>query len=121
MLSDDAYHWRPPPLPAPVIWEVNVKLVCQRKAHAANRVRRAQDNDGNWIDVQPRPRLTWQDVFQVMTDADGCCHWCGADVGYKGTLDHLTRVADGGSNQRSNLVWSCLPCNRKGYWREPAE
>jgi hypothetical protein len=95
----------------------DVKSICQRKAYAANRKRRAPTPDGQWVDVIPMPRLTWQVVFDVMTSADGKCYWCSVVVGTYGTLEHLQRIADGGTNDRSNLTWACLPCNRKGYYR----
>lgn len=48
-----------------------------------------------------------------------CCRWCGAHVlvGVGGkdprraTLDHVTPRAAGGSNERENLVTSCVSCN----------
>jgi hypothetical protein len=99
----------------------SVRAACQRKAHAGNRKRRVQDSDGEWRTVQPEPRLGWTDVYGVMTAAAGRCYWCAERVGVDGTLEHLTRVCDGGTNDRVNLAWACLPCNRKGYYREPLE
>jgi hypothetical protein len=95
----------------------DIRRICKRKAYAANQRRRAQMSDGQWSDVTPTPKLTWQVVFDVMTLSRGKCCWCGANVGIEGTLEHVKRIADGGTNDRSNLAWACLPCNRKGYYR----
>lgn len=53
------------------------------------------------------------------------CHWCHHDIalgtsrgGKKlATIDHITRVTDGGTNESSNIVWACKQCNsERHYW-----
>ena len=95
-----------------------IRRVCQCKAYAANRPRRCQHTDGEWATVQPSPKITWETVYDVLCCSHGHCHWCGECVGLNGWLEHLIRVADGGTNERSNLVWSCKRCNLRGYYRE---
>jgi len=75
------------------------------------------NDEGEWIIIQPQPKLTWLQVASVMLDAFGRCHWCGKSVWLEGSLEHVKRIADGGTNNYSNLAWACLPCNRKGYYR----
>lgn len=43
---------------------------------------------------------------------DGC-FWCGCDLHGAGHLDHVIPVSAGGASERSNLVWACIPCNRR--------
>jgi 5-methylcytosine-specific restriction endonuclease McrA len=95
------------------------KRICQRKAQNANRPHRVMRNDGEWISVVPQPKLTWLDVMSVMLDAFGHCCWCGIAVWLEGSLEHIKRIADGGTNDYENLAWACVPCNRKGYYRDP--
>lgn len=90
---------------------------CRRKAQNASRTRRIPDCDGNFATVQPEPKLTAETVLRVMLDAFGHCCWCHVSCWINGTLEHVTRVADGGTNDFANLAWACLSCNRKGYYR----
>lgn len=43
--------------------------------------------------------------------ARGKCEYCNASIGMKGTVDHGIPQAKGGSNERSNLRWSCRCCS----------
>ncbi|MGH8399111.1 MAG: HNH endonuclease [Gammaproteobacteria bacterium] len=94
-----------------------LKSACRAKAKNANKPRRRQDDNGEWITVQPLPMLVWTDVLAVYLAYCGRCKWCGRFVGLPGTLEHVKRVADGGTNSAGNLAWSCKRCNSKGYWR----
>lgn len=42
---------------------------------------------------------------------DGCCAYCGKQIGMAGTIDHYLPEALGGTNARSNLRWCCTECN----------
>lgn len=56
---------------------------------------------------------------QVIREAGYTCQYCGkceADM----TVDHIVPVADGGTNDKANLVCCCLDCNKKkGYMPLP--
>ncbi len=42
------------------------------------------------------------------------CHWrFEGCTGKSTTADHLLAVSQGGGNELSNLVGSCMPCNRR--------
>jgi len=42
------------------------------------------------------------------------CHYCDVVVHRRRiTLDHIKPICEGGGNESSNLVLSCLPCNQK--------
>ena len=99
-----------------IVWPEVLK-VCRRKASSANRTRRVMDDNGVWNNVKPQPAIATITILRVMLDAFGRCCWCGAQVWTDGTLEHLQRIADGGTNALANLAWACLPCNRKGYYR----
>lgn len=52
---------------------------------------------------------------------NGRCVYCEAQADL--SLDHLRPVSKGGSNESSNLVTACMPCNRERGtkpWREYA-
>lgn len=61
------------------------------------------------------PRLQqcdWMDLkAQVHAESGGRCFYCDFDTRPWSVCDHLTPIARGGTNDRSNLVTSCDPCN----------
>lgn len=46
---------------------------------------------------------------RVQAGVVGPCFYCGDDLA--STVDHLVPVTKGGTDDRSNLVSCCLPCN----------
>jgi 5-methylcytosine-specific restriction protein A len=51
----------------------------------------------------------WQQLrLRILQRDGGVCHWCG---GPARSVDHVTPKADGGSDDPTNLVASCVPCN----------
>lgn len=58
------------------------------------------------------------------------CHWCGRQfkgplsryrgqkVLFKPTLEHIVALADGGTNDYSNLALACHPCNTQHHKRQ---
>ena len=94
------------------------KKVFQRKAYAANRPRRIPDGAGGWETIQPLPRLTYHDIEIVYLRTGGICMWCRIFAGLAGTLEHVKRIAAGGTNEMTNLDWACKRCNEKGYYRD---
>lgn len=44
---------------------------------------------------------------------NGCCFYCGNRFAFSIiTIDHVVRKRDGGTNEMSNLVLACFPCNQ---------
>ena len=43
--------------------------------------------------------------------ADGRCAYCQRRIGMAGTVDHYLPQALGGTNEKTNLRWSCVGCN----------
>lgn len=66
--------------------------------------------------IRPKPSIS----LQALIDRDGlhCC-WCGQlcdlnanrDTDLYPTREHVVRLADGGSNDPSNLTIACRKCN----------
>lgn len=53
----------------------------------------------------------WQrQVKRVLLRDGGVCRWCG---GKATTADHVVAKAHGGSDELSNLVGACVPCNMR--------
>lgn len=54
----------------------------------------------------------------IARDGNKCC-WCGkecdpfvdANAKHRATVEHLTRLADGGTNEMGNLAVACRVCN----------
>jgi 5-methylcytosine-specific restriction endonuclease McrA len=62
------------------------------------------------------PRRDMRVLRRCIVERDGArCHWCmrmtGQKHGLEQSLDHLIPRSDGGSDDLSNMVISCLPCN----------
>ena len=55
---------------------------------------------------------TWKKIRNAIFDRDGwVCAYCG-DRNGPFECDHIVPVSKGGSNDKSNLVTSCMKCNR---------
>jgi 5-methylcytosine-specific restriction endonuclease McrA len=59
---------------------------------------------------------TAADLAEILDAQNYKCFWCDADIsGGKHTVDHLTPLVRGGSNDRLNIAAACMTCNcRKG-------
>ena len=57
------------------------------------------------------------DHFYEFSNRKVCpCMYCGKMLARnKATIEHITRLADGGSNNRSNIGVACLKCNTKRH------
>ena len=75
---------------------------CKAKRNRARDIRRgtaaARGYDRAWRTLAKR--VLKRDQF--------ICHWCGE---LATTVDHVTAKADGGTDETTNLVASCKPCN----------
>ena len=52
---------------------------------------------------------------RIRQEADFACEFCGVseiDVGGELTIDHYQPKTKGGSDQRENLLYSCMRCNQ---------
>jgi len=100
----------------------DIRTWCSRKAQSANRER--------FMSGKQEHRLTAQQVYDVLFSSQGRCDYCGSlcverrpsglngrpakweNVGRRiGSLGHKTALMNGGTNDISNLCWSCLWCN----------
>lgn len=91
--------------------------VCDRRA----KVRYAQDNPDQvrekWQRQNARRKAAGQpwsedDVAVIRGKLRDRCFYCGADLHGGGEIDHMTSLAEGGTNEFRNLTLACLPCNR---------
>jgi len=109
-------------------WQVLER--CRQSAKRANRKR--------LLSGRPREQVTALDVLAVFEAAEGRCAHCGSlavegrpsgaagapalwgQVGRRvGSLEHVVPRFAGGTNERSNLAWSCLWCNTWPDQRAP--
>lgn len=103
--------------------------LAERRKMCTGRTNRV--NERIQVRASDEPRVTGDDIWQLVETAEGRCVHCGSlclqspphdpvtgkklPWGYIGrrigSVTHLVRSADGGSNGLSNLTWSCLWCN----------
>lgn len=68
--------------------------------------------------------FTSMDVNAVFRKQEGKCHYCGSKIIWRQTrweIDHFIPVSRGGTNDPSNIVIACLPCNRSKHDKLPHE
>ncbi len=74
------------------------------KRRAAEAVRRTRKNNSVG-------RYTEKDVLKMLEQQDNKCRYCGDSIVNKYEVDHIVPLSRGGSNDLSNLVIACQPCN----------
>jgi 5-methylcytosine-specific restriction endonuclease McrA len=62
---------------------------------------------------------TADDIREIFKLQRGKCAYCRVAMGKKYTVDHITALAKGGTNDRRNLQLTCMPCNREKWARDP--
>jgi 5-methylcytosine-specific restriction endonuclease McrA len=90
---------------------ISAEAIKKRKSRTARRYLK------NWL-----PSLIRQQ--------SGCCYYCRVPITTdsfprgkqrSATIDHYIALANGGKNDRSNLVAACYDCNRDKADRDPEE
>jgi hypothetical protein len=71
-------------------------------ARAARRRARIKEVGGSF---------TADDIVRMRSAQKDTCWWCDSGLGGEGHVDHRWPVAKDGTNDPSNLVLSCPPCN----------
>jgi hypothetical protein len=64
--------------------------------------------------------FTTADVDALIKRQKGKCYWCKRPYG-EYHIDHVWPLSKGGSNCASNIVISCVPCNRTKKAKTPME
>lgn len=62
---------------------------------------------------------TKQDIAEILRAQRNRCGYCRIKLSDKYHVDHVTSLAKGGSNQRSNLQILCQPCNNRKSDKDP--
>ena len=76
---------------------------CTSQAHRTREARRGNRHQRGYTYEYQQARR------QVLTP-DATCHWCGARAT---VTDHLLPLSAGGTNDITNLVPACTPCNSR--------
>jgi 5-methylcytosine-specific restriction endonuclease McrA len=63
---------------------------------------------------------TAEDLQRILAGQKYRCWWCGCKL-KKYHVDHRIPVGLGGTNDPSNLVMACVPCNVRKWKKTPAE
>ncbi len=64
---------------------------------------------------------TEQDIRFIYDRQGGRCWWCQCELNGTYEVDHRVPLSRGGSNDPSNLVVSCMSCNRRKHNKLPHE
>jgi len=62
-----------------------------------------------------------EDIQKIRTGQRNKCWWCCQPLNGTHHIDHRIPVSRGGTNDISNLVVSCPPCNLRKHTKTPAE
>ena len=62
---------------------------------------------------------TSEDINEIFKAQKGKCAYCRIAMHDKYTVDHITSLAKGGTNDRRNIQLTCMPCNREKWARDP--
>lgn len=62
------------------------------------------------------------ELMEILVESEGQCAYCGAELDpMEGSFDHVIPYTRGGENRKSNIVRSCLSCNRSKATKSPEE
>jgi 5-methylcytosine-specific restriction endonuclease McrA len=61
------------------------------------------------------------DIRKMYANQKGKCYWCSKKLNGQYHIDHVIPLSRGGSNDISNIVISCPPCNFEKNDRLPSE
>lgn len=81
-----------------------------RKAAMANWRSKLRGTDG---------RVTGKELLEQYDRQNGLCFWCSDPLDDDFQPDHYIPVSKGGSNEASNIVWSCPKCNMRKHDKMP--
>lgn len=88
---------------------------------AASLARYAAELNARARSMQAKGQISIDDLRDVVLSSAGCCGWCGVSLaGEPFEIDHIRALNRGGNHVRSNLVLSCVTCNRKKGEKAPA-
>ena len=82
---------------------------------AARQAELAETRVKRSADAAARPKSVPKRRREIFEKSGGKCHYCGVALALDGAwhIEHMQPKALLGSNQKSNLVASCVPCNSK--------
>lgn len=61
------------------------------------------------------------DITQLLEKQQRCCHYCNVHLTNGFEVDHYIPLSRGGTNEPSNIVLACMPCNRSKGNKLPAD
>lgn len=64
---------------------------------------------------------TPNDILEILRLQKGRCAYCRIKLGKKYHVDHITALANAGTNNRSNLQVTCGPCNQTKWCHDPID
>jgi len=84
-----------------------------RKHHAKNPAMTAKRREEyNQRKLKATGSYSHTETYLLRMQQNDCCAYCGVALNGLGELDHRKSLLSGGTNDISNLAWSCRTCNR---------
>jgi 5-methylcytosine-specific restriction endonuclease McrA len=126
------------------LWKKEWRLLNRDKMNQAERLRRKRNpekttkNYKRWqttahgraikarLQRERRARLrgskgrhTQHDIAEILKSQRSCCAYCRLTLQHGYEVDHITALAQGGSNERRNIQLLCASCNRHKRTKDP--
>lgn len=73
------------------------------------------------LEAAAGPRYSNADIAKLRVAQQDCCAYCMTPLLGMGHVDHMTPLARGGSNARSNLALACFQCNTEKHAKTAEE
>lgn len=93
-----------------------------RRRRARNPERaKAKENRRRARKAQAEGQFTAADIQKMLTNQRGKCWYCLTDISTGYHIEHRVPLSRGGTNNPSNLVLACPPCNLSKHDKLPDE
>lgn len=102
-------------------WKKKELQALSRGAPLAGKYKEPRGVKGSTLSLGPMSRMEMRSVLRAKF-GDSCC-WCGELMDFTcmpnedrfATIEHMVRLADGGSNKIENLRLACRSCNNRRH------
>lgn len=87
--------------------EIRARVAAYSQTDAGRVAKRARNMNRR---AQQGSEVSGAVILEVQAEYGGICPYCNQPIA-KGHIDHVVPISRGGTNRRSNLAYSCAPCN----------
>lgn len=98
-----------------------VRQWCKDNPEKARLLRQAGDRRRRAREIGAKGTHTAADLDAILNGQKGKCAYCRKNLQNDRHLDHIIALSKGGTDDRSNLQFTCASCNRRKGARDPVE